>query len=246
MGLVWLLLGVIGWTVVAAFAAGVVLLISAAVVLVQLVTTRDASCGQAAAILLLAAVAVLALSGKLSKRRTEHLRRVEQAAKMVPAQTEDFRWLDRERLELWTADLRGMGFSELGDFTVQPAALLCPFLRVLASEDRSCFAVINQRAPRLMNGTDVACGFVSYFASGSSCQTTNAGVSLPESVRSMGLTIAAHPGAPPTDLLERHLEERQRVLLEESTTLVDDVSLASYLDQTAKFKNRMGAIAKRP
>jgi hypothetical protein len=181
------------------------------------------------------------------------------ALDLVPAKTEDFPWLDGDKVEKWTNELSNMGYVVLGDFTLSfgdstpPQDVVSQSLsRLMANPDSLCFAEVGQSKHPQKGTLPAKCSITTFFTSGRQVQTTNAELAVEAwakpGIESMWtkleISVEHKPGASPRELHILHQEQRETVRAEYGLSIVQDISFGTYRQCSKRVTDRMRSWAK--
>lgn len=179
---------------------------------------------------------------RASQAKINRLRQDFDQLDMVPTLETNHLWLDLGKLHLWTTDLMELGFSSLGDYTINAGELEHedlrvrePFVRVLANEKRHCFAEIGQSCRNKTEVMNMNCGFLTVLTSGDQCRTSN-DAPPPEMARKLMPNTFYEQNASPTDLLRAHISQRDKLIVEKGLVVQEDMSYEAYHQHVLRQK----------
>jgi hypothetical protein len=201
--------------------------------------------GIVAAVFLIPGWIISKISDKATQERIDNISLMMQQMDLVPAQAEDFQWLDCETLNKWTSELTSLGFKNLGDYTlgtggitVEGAEISQPFSKVMVNENHKCFAEIGQSMHPKTVVKDATCSIVTFFVSGIDCRTVNSNAPLPTVTLPFSPNIFQKPGAQPAELLQLHLEQRDK-LVKDGQVIDENTSFETYRQHFIDLTNHM-------
>ena len=196
---------------------------------------------------------------RVSQERISQLAEAMDRLSLSPAQASDYQWLDLGKIERWASEFELLGFSALGDYSIgageqatDALKLSQSFTRLMASGRQRCYAEVGQTCSPETGPKDVVCAVVTFFTSGQQCRTSNGANPdaklaqvLPGPIRELGMNLSTQPGASPDELLQVHLEQRDKMAAERGLVTQPDVSYEAYRLESRKQLDAMGAWADR-
>jgi len=197
--------------------------------------------------LLLSAVVV---SLYLHKVKTKMLGRLSHGTTIQPAVTSDFPHIDSAWLQQQTTLLESLGFVHLADYSPNIESTQS-FGRCFAHPQHCCFAEIGQLRAGKNHATITHAVIASVFDQDWKLAHINRSTRSTDSISYMwrhpkGIRVFA-PTTTLDILLQRHLEFRQKMLLDLGLTVSTDISWCTYLDledQSAKYRH--ATIKRKP
>jgi hypothetical protein len=158
---------------------------------------------------------VLSWSAVAQRLKSLILSMLPKEQKFVPTSIEAFGGLDRQEIERYTDEIKGLGFSHLLDYTIEAnyTTKMVGFARLFGHESQYCFAEINQVIPEGVPATPVRMVIVSRFNDGWSLSSTDRKADAITTLigrRPKNLWVS-RPGQNTDVIYREHLELRNRI-----------------------------------
>jgi heat shock protein HtpX len=193
------------------------------------------------------AVGALALIHRSYMIKARILKVMPDHMSFVHVRPDDYPSLDVKTLAAWTAELEGLGFAAVADYSTDyKGKRLLAFARLFINQQRRCFVQLNQVMSGTVPVTSMQCDASSFIEGGWTLDTNN---QVPKAVgwanRDRKALRVYLPGATPTEVYREHLSLRQRILSELGAQLCPDLTADYYFQRSAEASSKRKARLKR-
>lgn len=138
----------------------------------------------------------------------------------------------------YTSELEALGFKYVTDYTVVQKSLvpISSFARLFVHPEHHCYAEVSHMSGCIVDKKVTWCSVMSSLTDDLAFSTTN---QKPDAMIHAGRTAnrfwSCHIDCAPIDLLEVHLEQRTRLILESNQRVQEELSKEAYFEQLRQF-----------
>jgi hypothetical protein len=165
----------------------------------------------------------------------------------LPADPEDFAGLDQDLLLEYTVAFESLGFHQAFDYTVRTDVAEVNrntgMGRLFINPELRCYAEVNQLFTAQKKAIPMRCNVISILEDGWTLSSGNREWAQVRAIwmwRRPRSLWTRHPGATPSEILDAHMERRQRIVHDLGLSLASDVSPRAYclLEETATAERK--------